>query len=287
MEACILQVSTRIARWNPTAPATNQYATAINWPYAQAQVSAGLYKDIPEEYLTFRIPVYKKEEKGSSEITVSSTSSDNVSSIVEESSAMVDSISSQDSSENASGNLTFDYSATPPLEEEDFTLYNDSGEKIWWLNQAFKVRESPEENTSAANPIPGTRYIGRRELRKITPEDIFFYDVYKFESDTTTIFAFNYVGADLRDMLNCFIHAVKTTDSNYITARGIKIGDSRKKIWDAYGIKKDFASEYITYKDSKNVFEIYFTMENEVVAEIGISFFPDELQYVEYPDTYE
>lgn len=64
VEACILQVSTRIARWNPTAPATNQYATAINWPYVQARVSAGLLAQVQAAGTaagTFRIAVEKEK----------------------------------------------------------------------------------------------------------------------------------------------------------------------------------------------------------------------------------
>jgi beta-N-acetylglucosaminidase len=46
-------------KFNPGAPATHQYATDINWPYAQIRNIINLVLQCKEPKITFEVPVYK------------------------------------------------------------------------------------------------------------------------------------------------------------------------------------------------------------------------------------
>lgn len=164
-----------------------------------------------------------------------------------------------------------------PISEEDFTIYDMNGNKLFYLGKEFKEKK-----------IKGYEYVGRRELRKMTREDIYFFDAYMFSNDNGEVYTFNYDGDNERSLQTIEVCSVHLRDKNIQSSRGIKLGDTQQDVLSKYGTPGYDDFDAIAYNWGEKNFQLSFHFDSDnKVSQIALFYFPEELQFVEFPDEFE
>ena len=147
--------------------------------------------------------------------------------------------------------------ATPQIKETDFSLYDSTGMLLFQTGDPFDIKDFPYKQIGDKSWEGCTALRDGKEI---------YYDLYTYTFEGFKISAgnFDYDKKKISSEKN-FIFIISITSSSFLTARGIKVGDTKKRLNEVYGYGGLFGEIGNEYN-----FETYYLYQKDVHIDFNL-----------------